>query len=342
MQVMQTKMLDLLGAPEQKLVVPIYQRVYSWTRPQLREFWDDMIAAGKADSQHFMGTVFYTKEEMSSEDMPVLDIIDGQQRLTTLTLLMCALRDHLKETGETLNGLNAEGVSETFLQSRASSGIGCKLVLSRADAPTLGWVVGICGKPQTDEEYSKLVTESCHWFKDRIANSGLDFKVIEHGLNQLSVITIEMEAKDRPQTVFESLNSKGLALSTPDLVRNYLLMRDEFDSASYLYDTYWAGVENAFAADDDDHYLAHAIRMWTGGGAAIKSDRDIFDAFKSSFAVKDAAELEKRTAGLASFCLDFHEKVANEDEATLKACKEWDENRGRAERLSNNRKIFGD
>ena len=342
MQVKQTKMLDFMGQPNVQFVVPIYQRVYSWGRPQLRELWDDIVNAGREDRSHFIGNIFYSEEPSRNEGFVQLDIIDGQQRLTTTTLLMAALCAHLRATGSELGGMDADAIADRFLKVRISGQEQSKLVLSRADAPTLRWVLGIGERPQAEEDYSKLVVETLDWFKERFEAEGFDMHAFEKGLGQLYICTVEMERQDRQQTVFESLNSKGLPLTTPDLVRNFLLMRSEFGDKSYLYDTYWAKVEDAFSEDADDRYLAHAIRLWTGAGSAIKDDRGIFDAFKASFSVTGKDELEKRTEGLADYCIEFHEKIAAGDDATLKMCREWEESRGKAERLRNDKKIFGD
>ncbi len=343
MKAAQTKMTDVLGRAGTRLVVPVYQRVYSWQRPQLREFWDDLMAAGASETAHFMGTVFYSEEEAAGAGATrLIDVIDGQQRLTTLTLLMCAVRDYLSASESTLFGLDAEGVASRFLQAEDASGAGCKLVLSRADAPTLRWIACGAQRPQSDEEYSRLVFEAYDWFTSRMEADSFDFETLEKGLDLLRVVEVRMDAADRPQTVFESLNAKGLPLSTPDLVRNFLLSRGGEEDPARLYDAYWAPVEDAFSEDADDRYLAHAIRMWTGGSAAIKTDRDIFATFKSSFGTAEGDELEKRVRGLAAYCIDFHEKVASGDEATLAKCREWEESRGKAERLRNDRKIFGD
>lgn len=342
MKVKQQSVVDFLGQPNTQFVVPVFQRVYTWQRPQLRELWDDLMACGKDESSHFMGNIFYSVEPSHHDGIEQFDIIDGQQRMTTFTLLMCAVCKYLRTSGGDLDGMSAEAVADKFLRLAVGGNESGKLVLSRADAPTLRWVVGVGEKPTIEEEYSKRVVEAYEWFCDRFESESFDYAAFERGIQKLYVVAVEMEDQDRQQTVFESLNSKGLPLSTPDLVRNFLLMRSEFDDQSYLYDTYWADVEDAFSEDADDRYLAHAIRMWTGAGNAIKDDRGIFDAFKASFTLRDKVELEKRTAGLAEYCIEFHKKVADGDEATIKACREWEENRGKAERLRNDRKIFGD
>lgn len=341
MRVEQRSITGFLGQPEVQFVIPVYQRVYSWRRPQLSELWTDLMHAGKSEMPHFMGTVFYSEEDSHREGLRQLDIIDGQQRMTTFTLLICALCKHLLETGRRFNGLDAASLEETYLKPTGCADA-CKLVLSRADAPTLRWIEGLGDRPESEEEYSELVVEAYEWFLNKLGSEGLDWNVFQRGFEQLYIVSVQMEDSDRSSTVFESLNAKGKPLSTPDLVRNYLLMRPEFDGTSYLYDTYWAKVEDAFSVDPDDSYLAHAIRLWSGSGTVIKDDKGIFDAFKSAFSAKGRDDIEKRAAYLSEFCIAFHEKIAAGDEEAIKACREWEENRGKAERLGNGRKIFGD
>lgn len=342
MKANQQSAMDFLGASRVQFVVPIYQRVYTWQAPQLRELWDDIMSAGKSGGTHFLGNIFFSRESSHYEGVEQLDIIDGQQRLTTLTLLMCALAKYLNLTGQTVGGRDAKTLANRFLTTSASEAKACKLVLSRADAPTLRWIVGVGDRPAADEERSERVAEAYEWFCGRFEEEGFDLDVFAKGIEGLFICAVLMEEGDRRQTVFESLNAKGLSLSAPDLVRNYLLMCSEHGDRAYLYDTYWADVEDAFAQDADDRYLANAIRLWTGAGKAVKDERGIFEAFKASLSHCGKDVLEGRVASLASYCLDFHGKIASGDEAAVKDCKEWEESRGKAERLSNNRKIFGD
>ncbi len=344
MQAKLMKLKDFLTQPETRFVVPIYQRVYSWTTPELRSLWKSMLEAGRKEKGLFLGTAFFL-DEGEKEGLRVLDIIDGQQRLTTITLMLAAVRDKLMAEGSKFCEMDASALQDACLKVHADGRDGCKLVLSRADAPTLQEIIGVKAlerEDASDYERSKYVTDAYHWFADQLSLAGFEMRDLERGFEQTSIIITNMEENDRPQAVFESLNSKGLPLSVPDLVRNSLFGRDGFESPSYLYDKYWAPVEDAFSEDENDRFFAHSIRKWSGANFAVKDERGIYSAFKSRLLSDDPDLLEKRVENLATFCINFHDKIVEADEATLSECIQWEESIGKAERLRNNRKIFGD
>ena len=97
MQTEKTVFLDLLGMPATRFVIPAYQRLYSWRERQCRELWLDLHRAARADATHFIGTLLYSHEDPDADGRQRLAVIDGQQRLTTMTLLIEALRRHLEE-----------------------------------------------------------------------------------------------------------------------------------------------------------------------------------------------------------------------------------------------------
>lgn len=345
---------DFLGQHGVRFMVPIYQRVYAWTEPELRALWADMTKAGDGECELFLGSLFlgslfFGDEGVAEDGLRVLNIIDGQQRLTTLTLLLCAVRDRLRQVGGTFLRMDADDIDDRFLTVALSGGKGCKLVLTPADAPTLQEIVGVSpdadseARGRTDDESGSQYIRDCYrWFAERIGAQNFDMESLERGFSSLRAIAVRMGASDQPQTVFESINAKGMPLSVPDLARNALFGHEGFPSPSYLYDAYWARVEDAFSVDEDDRWLAHAIRRWSRANPAVKDERGIFAAFKAKLLANDAATMEKRTGDLASFCLDFHRKVEVGDEATLEECKQWEEGIGKAERLGNGRRIFGD
>lgn len=354
MQAKLTKLKDLMAQPDTKFVVPIYQRVYSWTKPELRSLWNSVLNAGREDKSLFLGTAFFL-DEGENDGLRILDVIDGQQRLTTITLMLAAVRNRMQTEDLTFCGMDAIELQNTCLKVREGGKEGCKLVLSRADAPTLQEIVGVdsgcggaggtknaSGAEDADCERSKYVMDAYRWFADQVSSTELEWSDLERGFEQTGMIVARMEKNDRPQAVFESLNSKGLPLSVPDLVRNSMFGRDGFESPSYLYDKYWVPVEDAFSEDGSDRFLAHAVRKWSGANFATKDERGIFAAFKARFLSDDPRVLEKRAENLAMFCINFHDRIAEGDEATLSECTQWEESIGKAERLRNNRKIFGD
>ena len=138
MQTEKTVFLDLLGMPATRFVIPAYQRLYSWRERQCRELWLDLHRAARADATHFIGTLLYSHEDPDADGRQRLAVIDGQQRLTTMTLLIEALRRHLADRERTLDGgIDAPALDARYLRVGGEPGAPCKLVLSRNDGPTL-------------------------------------------------------------------------------------------------------------------------------------------------------------------------------------------------------------
>lgn len=344
MQANKTRMLELLARKNSRFVIPVYQRVYSWRNQQLRELWDDMLNAAKRGSEHFIGTVFYNLDSQvqPSQNISLFDVIDGQQRMTTITIFLCALRDVLVKNPVT--GIpSADEISKKYLTINIDGKEEPKLVLSRADEPTMNWLSALSPRPTNEEEFSKLINDSYNWFKARIDDAKTDIEQVFRGANLLSIIEVEMQKGDQPQTVFESLNSKGLPLAVPDLVRNLIIERSNKENASDIYSRYFAEIDDIYAQDDDGGSMfMHAIRTWLGGGLGMKDEQAIFDAFKSRIQNKDYANFEKAVRGLSQHCLTFHKRIQDGDESAIAEVKAWEDAKGRAERLRNDRKIFGD
>ena len=120
MRVHQEALRDFLGKPAIQLVIPVYQRVYAWSQRQCDDLWSDIMRAGRTGASHFMGTVLYAIEpgtDRTGEAGQRLDVIDGQQRLATITLLLCALRDWLAE-GDTASNIDAQAIDQRYLHAR--------------------------------------------------------------------------------------------------------------------------------------------------------------------------------------------------------------------------------
>jgi len=113
MQIKQQPLLELMGAPNVRFSIPRFQRAYSWGAPQCDELWRDLMRAARAHRSHFMGTLIYLQEER--DGVRELAIVDGQQRLTTLTIMLAALASHLRQTGEQLFGIDADYIHQTYL-----------------------------------------------------------------------------------------------------------------------------------------------------------------------------------------------------------------------------------
>ena len=240
MKTTQRTFLDYLGAPHTHFIIPVYQRVYTWSDKQCATLWRDCAHAGETQSEHFIGTVLYSPDpELTSAQTQAIDIIDGQQRTATISLLIAALADYLEEQGMVLeDGTDAAELRARFLladgRNPEEASRKEKLTLSRLDRATMTAVLNHTDLPEEDD-LSKNVVSNYQRFKSYLQAES-DVETIWRGLKQLTVIAAEVEESDCPQTVFESLNSKGMPLTTADLARNLLFSDVEYEEQERLYD----------------------------------------------------------------------------------------------------------
>lgn len=335
-------LLDVLGTPNTQLVIPVYQRVYAWTEAQCNTLWEDVLQAGRTGSPHFVGTILYSVEEGDARNM---DVVDGQQRLATVSLLIAALRDYLAGEGKRLSDMGPGDLSRRYLEASVADGAltfsTCKLVLSRFDRETMSAVVHGTELP-CEERLSKNVLSNYQMFRDRM--DGLrDVGALWRGLSLLTVISAAMEEGDRPQLVFESLNSKGRPLTTADLVRNLLLANVGLEEQARLYERYWAPIEALFAGDLDSTQFAAALRAWV----AIKAPKagscgsdDVYASFKAYVESEHAGSLEELLMGLKGFCESF--VVRTQSTGAQIAASHNTYGVAKVEGIISEKKLFGD
>ena len=275
-----------------QFVIPVFQRDYTWTEEQCRQLWHDVLRAAEQDRGHFMGSIVYVDIGSAASFTRWL-VIDGQQRLTTLTLLLAALRDHIKETGWSggEDSPTIDRINNYFLTNLLESGDRHrKLVLRRADDSTLASLVVVDVKPP--DTPSEPIVDAYRLFKELVA-SHKDPDAVYRGVAKLIVVDVTLNENDNPQLVFESLNSTGVDLSQSDLIRNYVLMGLPEEEQTRLYDNYWSEVEenfrgsrsrlDSFARD----YVAHQTRITK----QTRGDQ-IFRAFKEHFNCQTAEDWE--------------------------------------------------
>lgn len=237
-----TQLLD--GAKQ--FIVPIFQRDYSWGTRHCQQLWNDILRVG-ADPKakaHFLGSVVYIAAEDNQAAIPRWLLIDGQQRLTTVTLLLTALRDWLKSDSSDDDSLpTAEEVEDRFLRNRHGKGDRkSKLMLRRGDNAALTALISAQELPADTVE---TVRENYEFFRNRLAEAQLG--QVYAGIAKLVIVDVSLtRGHDDPQMIFESLNSTGLDLTQADLIRNFVLMRLDDELQTRLYEEYWRPIEVAF------------------------------------------------------------------------------------------------
>lgn len=303
MKATEARLLDFLKKAPQ-FVIPIYQRTYSWTERECRQLWDDIIRTGSDDSlsAHFIGSVVYIEKGLYQvvTQSPLL-VIDGQQRLTTVTLLISALAKALGDY-EPLEEFSAAKLRGYYLMNPLEKEERkYKLLLSQTDKDSLIAIVGDSVQPK---EPSLRVTQNFKLFEDLIASHKADLVPICKGLAKLVVVDIALNRdQDNPQLIFESMNSTGRELSQADLIRNFILMGLEPDLQSRLYEQFWRPMELDFGQEaygiHFDAFMRHYLTVKTG---EIPNLNAVYEAFKSHARAPEVA-----AAGVESLVKDLRE-----------------------------------
>lgn len=268
-----------------QFVIPIYQRNYSWTAAQCRQLWFDLMRAGRDEKvqAHFIGSIVYVERGLSSvTSQEALLVIDGQQRLTTSTLLIAALAKHFETQGlgELLEAFSNKKLRNYYLLNPDEEGERhFKLILSETDKDTL---LAILQNTPLPAEASSRINENYALFQELIAANQGELEAICQGLAKLVIVDVSLDrAQDNPQMIFESMNSTGLELSQADLIRNYILMGLEPKLQTELYKTYWRPMERAFGQAayvvHFDAFMRHYLTAKTG---EIPNVREVYVAFK--------------------------------------------------------------
>ncbi|SBT03594.1 conserved hypothetical protein [Candidatus Accumulibacter aalborgensis] len=269
-----------------QFVIPIYQRNYSWTEEQCRQLWTDLLRAGRLEkvTAHFIGSIVYVERGLSNViQQEALLVIDGQQRLTTSTLLVAALAKHfeMKGVGELLETFSAKKLRNYYLLNPDEEGERhFKLLLSETDKETL--LAILQGSPMPAER-STRINENYALFQQLIGQHENELGAICQGLAKLVIVDVSLDrSQDNPQLIFESMNSTGLELSQADLIRNFILMGLEPKLQGDLYKSYWRPMEKGFGqaayAIHFDAFMRHYLTAKTG---EIPNVRDVYTAFKA-------------------------------------------------------------
>ena len=246
-----------------QFVIPIYQRTYSWTEGECRQLWDDILKAGQSDKipAHFLGSIVYVEKGLYqvSDQAPVL-VIDGQQRLTTVTLLIAALKEAVGDA-EPIDGFSARKLTNYYLLNPEEHGDKrYKLILSQTDKESL--LAAVDNRSVSGDE-SIRIADSLEFYRRQIKAYQGDISDICNGLAKLLIVDIALDRQyDNPQLIFESMNSTGRELTQTDLVRNFILMGLEPNLQTQLYEQYWRPMEKGFGQEAYQNHFNWFMRYY--------------------------------------------------------------------------------
>jgi uncharacterized protein with ParB-like and HNH nuclease domain/predicted transport protein len=294
--------------------IPIYQRLYSWTEKECGRLWNDIMTVGSKNiPSHFIGSIMYIEKGLYqiSKPEPLL-VIDGQQRLTTISLLLEALARKIGDNE--VEGFSARKIRNYYLINPLETGDRkYKLLLSQNDRNTY---ISIIEQREYPKESSIRIKNIFEYFTSKIDKlSENDIQNLCLGLLKLFIVDISLNRdQDNPQLIFESMNSTGKDLSQADLIRNFMLMRLEGDIQKRLYEDYWRPMELEFGQEAyDSHFdsfMRHYLTMKTGN---IPKISEVYEEFKKYFYnsrrdnEEELKELKKYAAYFCAMALDKEE-----------------------------------
>ncbi len=276
-----------------QFVIPIYQRLYSWKKEQCEQLWDDIIKIGGNDKMngHFIGSILYARVD-DTHSSPLL-IIDGQQRLTTITLLLIALRNRSSDE------VKRKKMESYLINSDKDGDKKFRLILSESDRDTL---LSLIDKNKREPSKPSLkIMENFELFEKWIRKNTDKLETIFKGLKKLMIVWISLEkGKDDPQLIFESMNSKGIELTQTDLIRNYIVMETEVKKQEGFYNQYWRAMEEDFKQNEKlfNRFVRHYLTIKT---REIPNINKVYEAFKD-YRQKEGIGIEALLQDLQKYC----------------------------------------
>jgi uncharacterized protein with ParB-like and HNH nuclease domain len=324
MKATETVFKNFLTQNKTQFVIPVYQRNYDWTTTECKQLLEDIIEVGSkknSDDTHFIGSIVFIHDGVyTSSDVKQLVIIDGQQRLTTMTLLYLALyRFALDNDMEE----KAAEINETILINRFVKEDSSKLKLKQTDvnAKAFRYLMSD-NKPSDYTEYSRIIDNYNHFFN---ALDKDNYSTIIEGLNRLLFVEISLErGKDDPQRIFESLNSTGLELSQADLIRNYILMGLEPREQVRVFENYWEIIENnAKIENSQESKVSELIRDYlTLINKKIPNKSKVYEEFKVRFKKRDVDFYQNTLQTIKQYSIIYNKLLNPSNETDVEIQRE--------------------
>lgn len=278
-------LLEFLEGSRKRFIIPVYQRNYDWKQENCKQLFDDLVQVIRENKQsHFFGSIVsyaHLRDEVV--------LIDGQQRITTVSLILIAMINAMKQGIMASEDSNLVDIlQDTYIIDKyRKEERKVRLKPFRDDCNAFDRLIF-----NKEEDYvaDSKVTHNYHYFYDRITNlKELTMDELYRAIDSLEIIDIVLEPEhgDDPQLIFESLNSTGLDLTEADKIRNFILMGLKPDIQEKYYDDYWNKIENCTGSELDS-FVRNYLTIETG---VIPNIRNVYQAFKAYAKGKDIQQL---------------------------------------------------
>lgn len=302
MQAKETLFADLVQGRAQQFQVPLYQRTYSWTEKQLKQLWSDileqveLVESAEQGSTHFLGSVVLAPSPQNEATFPRWLVVDGQQRLTTLSLALAAIRDHIADARPD----EAERIDEEYLINKRKKGDDYfRLLPTQADRSQ--FATHVRGPKSTPAGGS--VADAYRFFRRKLVAAEDPaapqdvFRIEQAITSRLTIVAVTADHGDNVHRIFESLNNTGLKLSQADLLRNYLFMRLP-DRGEHVYETHWLPLQASLGNDELEQLMW--LRLVLDGDDRVRR-QDLYTAQQHRFERGDTSE-----AAIEAYIRELH------------------------------------
>ena len=272
----------LIKQPDTQFVIPVYQRNYDWTEKHCKVLLNDIMEAGKNKKEHFIGSIVYVTDNKPATSVKELIVVDGQQRLTTITLIYLRLYKLLDEIG---NQSLKDKIHEQYLINKFASTPDKKIKL-KPTANNDKALKHIYDNVKISINEKSNVIDNYIFFEKNITQN--NYENVLEGLANLIFVDMALDRNiDDPQRIFESLNSTGLDLSQGDLIRNYILMKLNSKEQEEIYEKYWEYIEkDAKDESKNENMVSDFIRdFMTSEYNKIPNKSRVYEEFKEKFSI---------------------------------------------------------
>lgn len=283
MRAIGTSVLSLVGGLDKVFIIPPFQRNYDWSKEQCDELFDDIVKAYKTGKSHYLGNIVYYMGKNSGASFNELILVDGQQRITTILLLLCAIRDYCKEVDLKIN-------SRYLINDTDVEKFRIKLKQTSYDYDAFASVIDGRNLQAVDQQSN--VIKNYKRFIELLKLCEIEPKDIYDTIQKLEVVDVNLEISDdlgKVQTVFEKINSTGKKLQPSDLIRNYLLLAPTSSQQEELYSNYWIKLEQQLGNDNISKFAKYYLitKLYED----VQND-NIYKSFKEYFDTNNSPHVE--------------------------------------------------
>ena len=307
------RLVEYMDGAKKRFVIPVYQRNYDWKMENCKQLFDDLVKIIRnGRKSHFFGSIVsvYNPDGRNSEYL----IIDGQQRLTTVSLLFLAMYNLIENKIIVPKEQSlAQQLYEDFLVDKYQpKETRIKLKPVKNDSKAFGKLFD----ESSEHIQNSNLTVNYNYFYDRIQRNEISIDELFDAICRLEIISIQLNQDDNPQLIFESLNSTGLALSEGDKIRNFILMGLPTKQQEDFYEKYWNRIEECTGYD-----VSAFIRDYLSvKQAAIPQINRVYYTFKA-FVEENSIETEVPLAELLKYARFYQTlRLGNTNSTELNAC----------------------